>query len=136
VTRGGRSEPKWLTVPMLLAIHARQVERYGGSHGILDENVAHSALARAENRWAYDEACDLADLASAYLVGFARTQGFNDGNKRTALACSLVFLRLNGYAVHVPGAEIYALTMKVALGEIGDDVVAAWFREKLEARQG
>jgi hypothetical protein len=32
-------EPRWLTEPTLLAIHAQQIERYGGAHGILDENV-------------------------------------------------------------------------------------------------
>lgn len=117
---------------MLLAIHARQVERYGGAHGILDQNVVRSALARPRNRWAYDEDSDLADLAAAYLVGFTRSQGFKDGNKRTGLASALVFLRLNGYTLHVPGSELYALTMQVATNEVGDEVVAAHLRSRME----
>lgn len=124
-------EPRWLTEPILLAIHAQQVERYGGTHGVLDENVVRSALARAIHRYAYDEDGDIADLAAAYLVGFARSQGFYDGNKRTALASALVFLRLNGYVLHVPPGELYALIMRVATHHADDAVVAAYLRERL-----
>ncbi len=119
---------------MLLVIHARQVERYGGAHGIRDQNVVRSALARPINRWAYDEEADLADLAASYLVGFVRSQGFSDGNKRTGLAAALVFLRLNGHVLHVPGKELYALTMQVATNEADDEIVAAYLRSRMEAR--
>lgn len=124
------SEPRWLSESMLLAIHARQVERYGGAHGIIDANVVHSALARPRQRWSYDEDADLADCAAAYLVGFARAQGFRDGNKRTALACALVFLRLNGLELHVPPPELYVLTMKAATGEADDRLVASYLRDR------
>jgi death-on-curing protein len=126
-------EPRWLTEPTLLAIHAQQVERFGGTHGILDENVVLSALARPINRWSYDPDADLADLAAAYLVGFARSQGFSDGNKRTGLACALVFLALNGAPLHVPPAELYALTMAVANNQADDAAVAAYFRDRLKS---
>lgn len=128
-------EPRWLSEAMLLAIHARQIERYGGAPGILDEDVVRSALGRPIHRWAYDDDADLADLAAGYLVGFARSQGFNDGNKRTALASALVFLTRNGYALHVPPAELYALTMRVATNDAEDDVVAAYFRSRAEPKR-
>ena len=126
-----RAEPRWLTESTLLAIHAQQIERFGGAHGVLDQNVILSALARPQQRWSYDESANLADFAAAYFVGFARSQGFNDGNKRTGLACALVFLALNGAALHVNGAEMYAITMKVATNQAGDVEVAAYLRERL-----
>lgn len=126
------AEPRWLTAPVLLAIHAQQIERYGGPHGVLDENVVLSALARPINRWSYDAHTDLADLAAAYLVGFARSHGFTDGNKRTGLACALVFLASNGAPLHVPAAELYALTMAVANNQADDTAVAAYFRDRLK----
>ena len=126
-------EPRWLTEAMLLAIHAQQVERFGGAHGVLDSNVVLSALARPRQRWSYDESADLADFTAAYLVGFARSQGFSDGNKRTGLACALVFLALNGAALHVNGADLYAITMKVATNQAGDPEVAVFLRERLPA---
>lgn len=127
------AEPRWLTEPTLLAIHAQQIERFGGTHGILDENVVLSALARPIHRWSFDDTADLADLAAAYLVGFARSQGFVDGNKRTGLACALVFLALNGVPLHVPPGELYALTMAVANNQADDKGVAAYLRGRLES---
>ena len=126
-----RAEPRWLTESTLLAIHAQQIERFGGAHGVLDQNVVLSALARQPHRWSYDESAGLADFAAGYLVGFAQPQGFNDGNKRTGLACALVFLALNDAALHVNGAELYAITMRVATNQAGDDDVAAYLRERL-----
>jgi death-on-curing protein len=126
-----KAEPRWLTETTLLAIHAQQIERFGGAHGVLDQNVVLSALARPQQRWSSDESADLADFAAAYLVGFARSQGFKDGNKRTGLACALVFLALNDMALHVNGAELYAITMKVATSQAGDIEVAAYLRERL-----
>ncbi len=128
-------EPRWITQQTLFAIHAQQVERYGGAHGMVDANVVLSVLARPINRWSYDPGADLADLAAAYLVGFARSQGFRDGNKRTALACALVFLALNGEELHVPPAELYALTMAVAENRSDDAAVAAYLRDRLGARR-
>lgn len=127
-------QPRWITEPTLLAIHAQQIERYGGAHGVLDKNVVLSALARPVNRWAYDPSADVADFAAAYLVGFTRSQGFNDGNKRTGLACALVFLALNGGPLHAPPQELYALTMAVATGTAGDETVAAYIRERRNRR--
>lgn len=124
-------EPKWITEPMLHAIHAQQIERFGGSHGILDKNVVFSALARPINKWGYDDDADFALLAAAYLVGFAQSQGFNDGNKRTGLACALVFLAMNERGIAPPGEELYALMMGVANSEIDEPTVAQYFRRYL-----
>jgi death-on-curing protein len=126
-------EPRWLTEPTLLAIHAEQIERYCGTHGVLDENVVLSALARHINRWSYDPNADLPDLATAYLAGFVRAQGFSDGNKRTGLACALVFLALNGAPLHVPAAELYALTMAVATNQADDAAIAVYLRDRLKS---
>lgn len=114
-----------------MAIHARQVERYGGAHGVLDENVVHSALARPRHLHAHEEEADLASFAASYLVGFARSRGFRDGNKRAALACALVFLMLNRYELHVPPGELNALKMRVTRGQADDRVVPAYFRDRM-----
>ena len=119
---------------MLMAIHAQQIERYGGAHGVLDENVVRSALARPKQRWAYDDDADLADLAASYLVGFTRSQGFSDGNKRAGLACALVFLSLNSQELHVPSKELYALSMQAATDQADDQVVAAYLRDRMTPR--
>jgi death-on-curing protein len=127
-----KKEPKWLTEEILFIIHAQQIERYGGAHGVLDENVVLAALQRPINRWSYEKSVDFADLAPPYLVAFAGTQGFNDGNKRTGLACALVFLALNSVNFDPDATELYELTLRVATHQIGDNDAAIWFRERLK----
>ena len=129
-------EPRWLDETMLLAIHAQQIERYGGAHGILTPDMVRSALARPIHRWAYDPEADLADLTACYLVGLARAHGFVDGNKRTALAGALVFLTLNGFSLHVPPRELYALVMQVATNKADDEIVAAYLRSRAVPNPG
>ena len=90
-----------------------------------------AALARPQQRWNYDSSADIADLTALYLVGMSRAQGFVDGNKRTGLACALVFLALNGSALHVDGTELYALTLRVAINQADDVEVATYLRQRL-----
>ncbi len=123
-------EPKWITDEILVIIHAQQIERYGGLHGVLDKNVVLAALARPIHHWSYDEDADLAQLAAVYLVAFAGTQGFNDGNKRTGLACALVFLALNDAELRADADELYELTLKVATKKIKESGVATWIRAR------
>jgi death-on-curing protein len=127
-----KKEPSWLTEEVLFIVHAQQIERYGGVHGVLDENVVLAALQRPINRWAYEKSVDFADLAALYLVAFAGTQGFYDGNKRTGLACALVFLDLNSASFEADPTELFELTLKVATHQIEDNKVAIWFRKRLK----
>ena len=126
-----RPEPRWLTDTTVLAIHAQQIERFGGAHGVGDQHVVLSALARPQQRWHYDASADLADLAALYLIGLSQAQGFVDGNKRTGLACALVFLALNDAALHVDGADLYALAMRVAVNQAEAAEVARYVRARL-----
>lgn len=119
----------------MLLLHEQQIERFGGTAGVIDAGVVESSLNRPKNRYFYGgDEVDLADLGAAYLYGFAQSQGFADGNKRVALACVLVFLHVNGHPLHVPPDDLYRLTMGVSDERVRmrEEEVAAWFREKLK----
>lgn len=81
----------------------------------------------------YVPEADFFDLAAAYLCGFAQKQGFTDGNERIGVATALVFLRVNGTPLHVPGPELYALAMQVARNEIDEAGAAAWMRTRVQS---
>lgn len=128
------NEPLWIDPQTLHLMHAQQIERFGGSPGVLNRGVVESALGRPMNRYHYGgPEVDLADLAAAYLYGFAQSQGFVDGNKRIGLASALVFLAINGKRLHVSGEELFALTIAVADERVRmrEEAVAAWFRERI-----
>jgi death-on-curing protein len=123
-------EPLWIDPETLHLLHDQQLERFGGTSGVLDRGVVESALNRPRNRYhSGGPDVDLADLAAAYLYGFARSQGFADGNKRIGVAAALVFLAVNGKRLHVPGEELYRLTMAVADEKVrmSEEAVAKWF---------
>jgi len=118
------TEPVWIPIATLHLLHDRQLELFGGLRGVRDEGAIESALARL----AYGQAADLEALAATYLYALARQQGYLDGNKRSALAAMLVFLKINGRRLEAPGAELYAIVISAATNEIGIDQVAAWIR--------
>lgn len=123
-----RREPRWLEAVEVLHLHARQIERYGGTHGLRDRGALESALARALNLWAYGDATPWSDLAASYLTGAMQAHAFVDGNKRAGLAAALVFLDLNGRPVMGDPAEAFRVTWGFAAGQIDEDEVAGFFR--------
>jgi death on curing protein len=127
-------EPKWLTAPMILAIHDEQLAIHGGSPGIRDAGLLESALDRPRNKWAY-ESSDLAGLAAAYGYGIARNHPFIDGNKRTSLLAIYTFLGRNGFNFVVPEAEAAAMILALAAGEVNEENLARWIRDNLPKRR-
>lgn len=126
-------EPRWLPKPLVLTVHERQIEEHGGAHGVRDEGLLESALARPQNLFAYGES-DAAALAAAYAFGIARNHPFIDGNKRTAFVACELFLAANGYELTARDAECLALMLSLAAGEIGEREFAAWLRGNVAAR--
>ena len=125
-----RDEPQWLDKAVALAIHDRQLAEHGGGPGLRDEGMLESGLARPVNRWAYGDD-DPASLAAAYAFGIARNHPFVDGNKRTAWVLARLFLLLNGHRLLFEAADAVTTMLALAAGELGEERLADWFRERL-----
>ena len=122
----------WLEKALALAIHDRQIAEHGGSAGIRDEGLLESALARAQQLYAYvDPAPDLADLAAMLVCGIARNHPFVDGNKRTAAVCCETFLNLNGAKLEADDLDLYPQYLALAEGKLAERDFAVWLRERL-----
>lgn len=127
-------KPLWVSEPLTLAIHGRQISEHGGDGGIRDATLLSSALAKPRNFFEYSpHEADIARLAAAYLYGFVNNHPFVDGNKRTGLAVSSVFLRLNGQRLTAPLPELYAIVMATASGEIDEEEIAQFVRAHIQA---
>jgi death-on-curing protein len=130
-------DPLFLTRDEVLAQHAEQWRRYGGTPGLRDEGLLRSALAQPEagfaGQWLHD---DLAAMAAAYGFHLAQDHPFVDGNKRVAAACALLFLALNGKRVIAPPGALAAVFLDVAAGKAGKDDLATWLRTHLQPWSG
>ena len=114
------------------ALHAEQLRRHGGAHGLRDENALESALHRAEHKAAYGEP-DVYQLAAAYAFGLAPNHAFVDGNKRTAIVTAMLFLLLNGHRMTADDGRVYMFTMALAAGEMDESGAANFFRDHADS---
>ncbi len=124
------TEPVWLTVELVLAIHETQLRRFGGPPGVRDQGALESALGRPQNKWAY-EGADLPTLAAAYAFGIARNHAFVDGNKRAALLAFVTFLGLNDVDFLVDEAEAAVIIRDLAAGSVSEEGLTRWIRDNL-----
>lgn len=79
----------------VLYLHEESLARFGGAAGIRELGLVESALGSAQNAFWYGQG-NLFEIAAAYAFHLAESQAFTDGNKRTAVAAAIMFLRLNG----------------------------------------
>lgn len=112
----------FLTLAEVIDIHADQIERYGGSHGIRDLNLLSSAVAMPSASFGGEYLhTDIYEMASAYAFHIAQNHPFIDGNKRTGLASALVFLELNGISVSFQTNNLYDAMITLASGKLGEN---------------
>jgi len=124
--------PIWLLPEIAHAVHKRQLAEHGGGTGVRDAGLLESALLRPQNIYTYSNGeASLAQLAAAYAYRLARNHPFVDGNKRTSLVLSLLFLRLNMKTVSASQEELYAVFMALAEGNVSEVQLAEWFESKL-----
>jgi death on curing protein len=129
------AEIRFLTLEEVYDAHRQGLEEFGGSDGAIDASVIESAAAQPQARmFGQYLHVDVAHMAAAYLYHFAASQGFIDGNKRTAVICTIAFLTINGYDLDATPDELYDLTMRVANGQAGKADVADWMRDRLSPK--
>src|SRR3954454_16609956 len=121
-------EPLWLTYEQAVAIHSRQLRRFGGAPGLRDEGMLRSALERPVNKWRYEQA-EMAELAAAYAFGLAKNHAFVDGNKRIAFMAMTSFLLKNGVAFSPEPAHATQIISSLAAGEISEESLTRWIRD-------
>jgi death on curing protein len=84
----------FLTLEVVLELHAEGLVRHGGSPGVRDPGLVESALASAMNTYLYANG-DIFDIAAAYAFHLAEAQAFLDGNKRVGVSAAVIFMVLN-----------------------------------------
>lgn len=118
-----------LTAAQVLFLHARIIEEIGGSHGIRDIGALESALARPFAAFGGMEAHGALEAkAAALLEAIVINHPFVDGNKRTAIAATGLFLLRNGRQLMASNEEAAEMVFGVADGRLRHPDIAEWIR--------
>jgi len=128
--------PIFLTLDEELALHADQIERYGGGLGVRDIGLLESAIGMPQVMFggSYLHA-SLAEMAAAYLFHVVRNHPFLDGNKRVGLMAALVFLGLNGLELEAGEDELTELVLGVASGTVSKAPATVFIESHARARR-
>ncbi len=120
-------EPAFLSLRQVMALHRQSLDEHGGIDGARDPGAIESAVASAQNTWAYVHG-DLWDIAAAYAFHLAESQAFLDGNKRTAIASAVAFLCANDCRDEGDEDSLYAAMIAIAKRELDKAGLAAVLR--------
>ncbi len=120
---------RFLSLDEVVAIHARLIERFGGPPGVRDLGLLESALYRP--RSGYYEG--LLGMAAALFESLLMNHPFVDGNKRVGFFAVDVFLRLNGWRLHVDPDAAHAWLIGLLEGQRCDfERLREWLAEPIE----
>jgi len=115
----------YLTVAEVLAMHADQIERYGGSHGVRDPGLLEAALFRQQTGYY----ADLIEEAAALWESMSQNHPFINGNKRTAFAATYTFLAINGAQLTADAQETKDFVLGLYEGnQFTFDKLVPWLR--------
>jgi death on curing protein len=126
------NEPRFLELEEVLYLHDESLARFGGSVGIREPGLVESALGSAQNAYWYGRG-GLFEIAAAYAFHIAEAQAFVDGNKRTAAAAAIMFLRVNQVTFPQDDGSIYGAMIEIAKKRLDKAGLAEVFRKIAEA---
>jgi death-on-curing protein len=126
----------FLTLDEVLALHADQIDQYGGSLGLRDVGLLESALAAPAatfgGRYLHGS---LHEMAAAHLFHLVRDHPFVDGNKRIGLMVMLAFLGLNGLRLEAGEDDLTDLVLRTAEGQITKAEIAVFLQKHVRPRR-
>jgi death-on-curing protein len=120
----------FLTLSEVLLILEDQIRNYGGIYGVRDINLLSSALYMPQSGFGGQYLHKtIPAMAAAYAFHICQNHPFIDGNKRVALASSLVFLDINEYTFNCKDEVVYSEMMQVAKGEVKKEELIKYYEK-------
>jgi len=116
----------YLTVAEVLAIHADQIDRYGGAHGLRDPGALEAAIFRPQSGYYHD----IIEEAAALWESLAMNHPFIDGNKRIGFAAAFTSLAINGVRITAaPEPAASFILGALEAGGFDSRAIARWLRD-------
>lgn len=114
---------QWIKLDVVLNIQHEQIREHGGYPGVKNKKLLESALFRSKNQLGYSHEKEITIplLAAYYAIGIIKNHPFNDGNKRTALVVSELFLIKNGFFLNADNKDLVNIFYNLAGGLISEN---------------
>lgn len=113
-----------------MAIHDRVLEDSGGLLGIREVGLLYSVAERPKTTLMGQEMFpDLFVKAASYLEALAIYHVFFDGNKRTALTVTAIFLYANGQELITPEGSSVKFMVAAATKQKSLEEIAEWLKK-------
>lgn len=120
---------RYLEIDEILELHFWIIEDFGGSHGVRDE-LGLKSLAAAPRTIVFGEEqyVPVHEKAAVYLRNCIADHIFTDGNKRTAVTITGIFLARNGWRMAAAAIELENFAVRVATDHLDIDAIADWLK--------
>lgn len=114
----------------ILTLHYLSIEEFGGAHGVRDEHLLLSAIARPYQTFNGQDLYDTA-IAKAAALGesLIKNHPFVDGNKRIGLLAMLAFLKNEQLEVDVPEDILYNFIIDISTSKADYDNIVTRLKE-------
>ena len=126
-------EIAFLTLDDVLALHDELIQRYGGTPGLRDAGLLEAALAMPQAGFGGQYFHQFPhEMAAAYLFHLVRNHAFIDGNKRVALACAILFFKINRVPYSIAEEEAVELILAADSGAMSKGELTAFLHKHLK----
>ena len=111
-------------------IHSMVVEETGGMHGVRDmKGLMGAAEAPRQAVFGKELYPTVYLKAAAYARNIIMGHFFLDGNKRTGMTSTFVFLEDNGYLASLKEGEIEAFALDIVKKKLDIEAIAVWIKK-------
>lgn len=116
---------RYLSAEEVIEINAEVVRKFGGIQGLRDRGGLQSAVGRPQSGYY----ADAIEEAAALFESLSQNHPFLDGNKRTAITATGVFLLMNGFDLQFDDLQAYEWLMHLyEAGRVNKLAVEQWLR--------
>lgn len=127
----------YLSLEQVLDLHRRQLRLFGGAPGLRDRGALESAVARPQMTFGGEDLYpEIDDKAAALMHSLVMNHPFVDGNKRVGAHACVLLLMANGVEPTFSPAELTAITLATARGEVRAEALSIWLRQRTRRREG
>ena len=120
-----------LTVSEVKNMHEKLIAVTGGSPGVRDVRLLESAVIGCYQSFSGEDLYPtIVEKAARMAYAVCKNHPFVDGNKRVAVTCMLVMLRLNNISILYTQQELIALGLGIADGSYNYIDILSWVKTR------